>query len=154
MKYPIVYQEGGNMSYKLFNEKFRDLIYYKSSFNKEYPEGWIFTGSSALMVYAYAFLTEEEFKRIPVPNDVDVLIHFDHDRTRRFRPTVPNKTLTIDFPDQRSVFKRTQDQGYSGVTFRNEQGLEIDARMEVTNRMKTTLYDLPIITAQKLFENL
>ena len=151
MKYSVTYQIGGQtMTYEIFNQKYLDLIYYMFAFNREYSEGWVLSGSSALMLYAYAYLSKENFQKIIQPNDVDILINFEPSGRGGGYPHVPNSSITVVFPGGSEIFTREQTSSNPSVTFLNNSK-KIDASMYSNiSTTATTLYNIPIININKL----
>lgn len=126
------------MSTELFGEKLKDIVLLVNYLNSFYNDFCI-TGSSALMIYAYAYLSEGQFSNIPIPNDIDVLVRPIMGRL----PTVDLRSININ----NEIYTRQQDSPNRSVTFSNG-GKSID--VTITPFSTTNLYGINLISLDEL----
>ena len=126
------------MSTELFGEKLKDIVLLVNYLNSFYNDFCI-TGSSALMIYAYAYLSEGQFSNIPIPNDIDVLVRPIMGRL----PTVDLRSININ----NEIYIRQQDSPNRSVTFSNG-GKSID--VTITPFSTTNLYGINLISLDEL----
>jgi hypothetical protein len=151
MKHSIIYQKGGNnnMTEELFNQIYLDLINLKTSLDKYYEDdGWGFTGSISVMLYAHAYLTPEQFAGVPSPNDIDIIVGYE---SSRMIPPIEETNLIINTHIKKNLnYKRVKNQMGSNL---NSVTFEFENREIDVTRSKATiinLYGLPVINIDSL----
>ena len=153
MKYPIVYQKGGEMTYSLFLDKFEELLWYKITFDKLFNGKWFLTGSCALMIHAYAYLEDEEFKNIPTPNDIDIIVRVTEDDKTLQDLNVNFREIDITYKGDRKIYSVTNGFKTKSATFtelQSKKSFDI-TKMSFSVSSITTIYGIPIISVQQLF---
>ena len=126
------------MNTELFGEKLKDIILLINYLNSFY-DNFCITGSSALMIYVYAYLSEEQFSNIPIPNDIDVLVRPIKGRLQ----TVDLTSITIN----NQIYNRLQQSPNRSVTFSNgDKSIDVT----ITPFSSTNLYGINLISLDEL----
>ena len=126
------------MNTELFGEKLKDIVLLINFLNSFY-DNFCITGSSALMIYAYAYLSEEQFSNIPIPNDIDVLVRPLKGRLQ----TVDLTSITIN----NQIYNRLQQSPNRSVTFSNgDKSIDVT----ITPFSSTNLYGINLISLDEL----